>query len=87
MQQSKQDQEASKARKNSESALRDLTAFKPPSRALTLITEAIAVRPKTAKWYVVRAQVYRMLGRNQLAFFDYNSALRLDPRSTKSFAL
>ena len=86
MQQSKGDQDADQAKRNSERALKLLTAFKQPTRALTLISEAIAIKPKTAKWYVLRAQTYRMLGRNQLAFCDYNSALRLDPRSTKNFA-
>jgi tetratricopeptide (TPR) repeat protein len=71
-----------KANQNATWALQLLGEFKSLPRALQYISEAIAIRPKaSAKWYTTRAQIYRALGRNQLAFYDYNAALRVDPRS------
>ena len=76
-----------KAKKNHDKVLRDLMLFKQPTRNLTLITEAIVVRPKLAKCFLARAQLYRILGRNQLAFCDYNAVLRLDKNLMRAYAL
>ena len=45
------------------------------------MNEALTVRPKVARFYASRAQIYRALGRNQLAFYDLNAAIRLEPRT------
>jgi tetratricopeptide (TPR) repeat protein len=58
-----------------------LGEFKQLPRALTLVNEALTVRPKVARFYASRAQIYRALGRNQLAFYDLNAAIRLEPRT------
>ncbi len=58
-----------------------MSEFKSIPRALNMLSEAIAIRPKMARWYAVRAQAYRALGRNQLAFYDLNAAIRLEPRA------
>ena len=69
-----------KANTNYAKAVELLGEFKHLGKALQLIGEAIAVRPKIAMWYATRAQIYRGLGRNQLAFYDYNAAIRIEPR-------
>ncbi len=76
-----------KAQKSHERAVKLLSDFRQPTRALTLITEAIAILPRNSKLYLARAQVYRMLGRNQLAFCDLNSVLRLEPQMNRAYAL
>jgi tetratricopeptide (TPR) repeat protein len=58
-----------------------LGVFKQLPRALSLVNEALMVRPKVARFYASRAQIYRALGRNQLAFYDLNAAIRLEPRT------
>jgi len=50
--------------------------FRP--RDLLNITKSITTRPKEKDYFIMRAQVLRIFGRNQLAFCDYNTALRLD---------
>lgn len=75
------------ANKNGSAATTRLLSFKNMTLSLTLITSALSRLPKTAKWYIVRSQIYRVLGRNQLAFFDINSALRLEPRSSRLYAM
>lgn len=75
------------ANKNGSAATTRLLSFKNITLSLTLITSALSRLPKTAKWYIVRSQIYRVLGRNQLAFFDINSALRLEPRSSRLYAM
>lgn len=62
-----------------------LHEFKQVGRLLQLINESIAIRPKIARWYAARAQIYRGLGRNQLAFYDLNAAIRIEPRSWQYF--
>ena len=84
---SKKEADIAMAHKNHSRVVKSLTEFKLPTRSLYLICEALAVKPKMLKWYLVRAQVYRVLGRNQLAFCDYNSALRIDKNFTRAYAL
>ena len=69
--------EAERARRNAARAETLLHSLRQPTRALALISEALAVRPKQARWYLVRAQLYRVMGRNRLALADYNSNIRL----------
>lgn len=71
-----------RANQQAENAQKLLNEFRSLNRALGIINEAIATRPKIARWYVTRAQIYRALGRNQLALYDYNAAIRLEPRLT-----
>ncbi len=70
-----------KANKLAESAASLAGEFKNSQRALQAVTEALSVRPKIARWYATRAQIYRALGKNQLAFYDMNAAIRLEPRT------
>ena len=53
--------------------------------ALSLISEALAVRPKQARWYMLRALLYRRLGDFQLALYDQNAAVRLDRHNPAVF--
>ena len=58
-----------------------LHEFKQVGKLLQLINESIIIRPKIARWYAARAQIYRGLGRNQFAFYDLNAAIRIEPRT------
>ncbi len=50
------------------------------------VTTALHRFPKNAGWYLTRACIYRMLGRNRLAVCDINAALLLDPRASHLYA-
>lgn len=69
------------ANSNAASASLLLAEFRHLGKAHALLTEAIQIRPKQARWYAIRAQIYRGLGRNQLAFYDLNASIRLEPRT------
>lgn len=86
MSKSQKELEMETAKKNALRAAKYLNEFKNCPKALTLISESIATRPRYPKWYAIRAQLYRVLGRNQLAFCDYNSAIRLDSRTPRYYA-
>lgn len=53
--------------------------------ALSLVTDAIAIRPMQAKFYVLRSLLYRRLGDFALALYDQNAAVRLDRNNPASF--
>ena len=60
---------------------RDLSTDPKPSSirlALALVTEALTIKPKQSKWYLLRALLYRRVGEFQLALYDQNAAIRLD---------
>ena len=54
---------------------------------LEKLTSAIAYKIKMPQWYLLRAQMYRVFGRNQLAFCDYNTVLRLEKNCNRCYAL
>ena len=83
---SQREAEADRARRNAARAEALLHSSRQPTRALALISEAIVVRPKQSRWYLVRAQLYRILGRNRLALADYNANIRLDAFTAKTYA-
>jgi tetratricopeptide (TPR) repeat protein len=87
MARSKKDLDIEKATRSTDRAIKLICDFRQPTRALTLLTEAISVLPRSGKLYAARAQVYRTLGRNQLAFCDLNSVLRLEPQMNRAYAL
>lgn len=53
--------------------------------ARSFVSEALAVRPKQQKWYMLRGLLNRRLGEHQLALYDSNAAVRLDPTNPAAF--
>jgi len=51
------------------------------------LCQFISKNHKKPAWYLFRAQLYRMLGRNQLAFCDYNTALLLEKNCIRAYVL
>ena len=54
--------------------------------SLQSLATALHRLPKNMGWYLTRACIYRMLGRNRLAVCDINAALLLDPRASHLYA-
>jgi tetratricopeptide (TPR) repeat protein len=50
-------------------------------RATVLVSEAIALRPRTQKFYLLRGYLFRQTGALERAVVDHNAAIRLSPRS------
>jgi tetratricopeptide (TPR) repeat protein len=56
-------------------------------RALSLMTEAICIKPRNAVWYMGRGQVYRAMGRYHHALYDFNAVIKLEPRNAPCYCL
>lgn len=56
-------------------------------RALSLMTEAICVKPRNAAWFMARGQVNRAMGRYHHALHDFSSVIKLEPRNGACYCL
>ncbi len=88
----------SEAKKDADSARTRLLLFRSPApssltssvkmctEALSSVSAALSRMPKNASYYLTRAALFRMLGRNRLAVCDVNAALILDPSAHHLYA-